>query len=78
MDRLATGIMIALAALVLSGGFATDVLAEGTGGKAPAMASSVKSRTPVVYGLRSERVMSLVLALEALRAAPVLLDSQKV
>lgn len=30
--------------------------------------------SPAAYGLRSERVLGLVLALEALRAAPGLLD----
>ena len=37
-----------------------------------------KSQMPAASGLRSERVLSLLLTLEALRAAPALLDTQKV
>ena len=37
-----------------------------------------KSQMPAPTGLRSERVMSLLLTLEALRAAPALLDTSKV
>jgi hypothetical protein len=68
MDRLLTGIAIALAALVLSGGFMHDVMAAEPGG--PASAAVFKSPNPVANGLRGERVLSLVLTLEALRAAP--------
>jgi hypothetical protein len=77
MDRILTGIMIALAALVLSGGLMRDVMAEETLARAPVGAEAVKSQVPVVNGLRSERVLSLLLTLEALRAAPALLDSTK-
>lgn len=80
MDRLAAGIMIAIAALVMNGGLVRDALAEeiGTGAKTQAApAVSVMSPTPVAYGLRSERVLSLLLTLEALRAVPVLLDRSK-
>jgi hypothetical protein len=78
MDRLSTGIMIALAAVLMSGGFLGDALADELGVKAPQAVASVKSPVPVANGLRSERVLSLLLTLEALRAAPVLLDTRKV
>lgn len=79
MDRLATGVMIALAALFLSGGFVRDVAAQEPGVKPPAAGQAVKSPAPVVNGLRSESVLSLVLTLEALRAAPAsLFDARKV
>lgn len=78
MDRLATAIMIALAALVMNGGMLRDVLAEEGGLRIPAPQGTVKSQMPAASGLRSERVMSLLLTLEALRAAPALLDTQKV
>jgi hypothetical protein len=77
MDRLSTGIVIALAALMLSGGFVHDVMAEESGVRAPELAEAVKSQAPVLNGPRSERVLSLILTLEALRTAPVLLDSRK-
>jgi hypothetical protein len=73
MDRLLTGIAIALAALVLSGGFMRDVMAAEPGARAPELAEPVKSQIPVAKGFRSERVLSLILTLEALRAAPDLL-----
>jgi hypothetical protein len=79
MDRLATGVMIALAALFMSGGFVRDVAAAEAGVKPPAGAQPVASPAPVVNGLRSELVLSLVLTLEALRAAPAnLADARKV
>lgn len=79
MDRLAAGVMIAIAALLMSGGFVRDVAAGEAGVKTPLPAQSVKSQDPVVNGLRSELVLSLVLALEALRAAPAnLSDARKV
>lgn len=81
MDRLAAGIMIAIAALVMNGGLVRDALAEdiSVGAKAQAAtAAIVTSPTPVAYGLRSERLLSLLLTLEALRAAPALLDRSKV
>jgi hypothetical protein len=81
MDRLAAGIMIAIAALVMNGGLVRDALAEeismGAGAQT-AIAASVTSPTPVGHGLRSARVLSLLLTLEALRAAPALLDRSKV
>jgi Na+/alanine symporter len=81
MDRVAAGIMIAIAALVMNGGLVRDALARETGPGAEtqaAAAANVMSQTPVAHGLRSERVLSLVLTLEALRAAPGLLDRSKV
>jgi Na+/alanine symporter len=79
MDRLATAIMIALAALVMNGGILRDVMAEEAGMRIPAPHQAVqKSQLPAASGLRSERVMSLLLTLEALRAAPALLDTSKV
>jgi hypothetical protein len=79
MDRIATGVMIALAALFMSGGFVRDVAAEEAGVKPPTAGQSVKSQAPVVNGLRGELVLSLVLTLEALRAAPAsLFDERKV
>lgn len=77
MDRLAVGIMIALAALVMSGGLVHDALASEAGAPAPSAAVSA-SPQPAATGPRSERVLSLVLTLEALRAAPGLLDTSKV
>ena len=77
MDRLSTGIIIALAAVLMTSGMGREVMAEEAGATAPENAQSVKSQVPVVNGLRSERVMSLLLTLEALRAAPAILDSRK-
>lgn len=78
MDRLATAIMIALAALVMNGGMLRDVMAEEAGMRIPAPQAIEKSQMPVASGLRSERVLSLLLTLEALRTAPALLESRKV
>lgn len=77
MDRLATAIMIALAALVMNGGM-RDVIAEDAGMRIALPQPTQKSQMPAASGLRSERVLSLLLTLEALRAAPALLDTQKV
>ena len=74
MDRLATGIVIAVAALIFSGSFVRDAMAGESGTRAAEVAETVKSQAPVMNGPRSERVMSLILTLEALRAGPVLLD----
>jgi len=49
MDRLLTGIAIALAALLLSGAFMRDVMAAEAGTSAPELVDAVKSPTPVVY-----------------------------
>lgn len=77
MDRLAAGIMIAIAALVMNGGLVRDALAgEADLGDKAQMTGT--SQSTVAHGLRSERVLSLLLTLQALRAAPVLLDRSKV
>lgn len=78
MDRLATAIMIALAALVMNGGMLRDVMAEEAGMRIPVPPAAEKSQMPAASGLRSERVLSLILTLEALRTAPALLDAAKV
>jgi hypothetical protein len=78
MDRLATGIMIALAALVMNGPLVSTVKAEEAGMRLPSSAATAKSPDIQASGLRGERVLSLLLTLEALRAAPGLLDTPKV
>ncbi len=81
MDRLAAGIMIAIAALLMNGGLVRDVLAEQAGADIKAQATQIAgaaSPPPVVSGSRSGRVLSLLLTLEALRGAPALLDTSKV
>lgn len=81
MDRLAAGIVIAIAALVMSGGLVRDAQAgeSALSSKAePASVVPAASPIAVAHGPRSERVLSLLLTLEALRAAPALLDTAKV
>ena len=78
MDRLAAAIMIALAALVMNGGMLRDVMAEETGLRIMPPKPEQKSQMPAPSGLRSERVLSLLLTLEALQAVPALLDTPKV
>lgn len=73
MDRLAAGIVIAFAILVMNGSLVRDVLAE----EAQRPLTALSSATPVVSGVRSERVLSLLLALEALRAAPQVLVTER-
>lgn len=77
MDRIAVGAMIAIAALVLNGGLVKDVLAKDIGQPQSGASVNLPSPTPVASGLRGERVMSLLLTLEALRAAPGVLDGPK-
>lgn len=77
MDKLAAGIMIALAALLMSGSFARDVMAGEPAPRA-GTAQALQSRTPVTNGNRSELVVSLLLTLDALRTAPVVPDQRKV
>ena len=75
MSRIAVGVMIAMGALVMNGGLVRQVLAEDfvkTAGTAPALSTTITA-TP---GLRSERVLSLLIALEALRAAPEVLTKR--
>jgi len=72
MSRIAVGVMIAVAALAMNGGLVRQVLAEDfvrTAGSAPALSTTITATS----GLRSERVLSLLIALEALRAAPEVL-----
>jgi len=66
MGRLATGIVIAVTALVI-GGLFRDVQA-GEPSRTPVAGTSYP--IPVAVGPSSGRVLSLLLALEALRAAP--------
>jgi hypothetical protein len=74
MPRLAVALMIASAALMTNGALVK-------GAKAAAAETAplpVPSPVPATAGLSSGRVLSLLLALEALRAAPAALDPQKV
>lgn len=69
MSRIAVGVMIAVAALAMNGGLVRQVLAEdyaSRAGSAPALSTTITATS----GHRSERVLSLLIALEALRAAP--------
>lgn len=78
MDRIATAVMIALAALVMQAGLTKGVLADGTGMRLAPAPAAQSSPASAAGSLRSERVLSLLLTLEALRAAPSLLDVAKV
>ncbi len=72
MSRIAVGVMIAIAALVMNGGMIRQVLAEDLSRAAvgvPALLTTITAAS----GHRSERVLSLLIALEALRAAPEVL-----
>ena len=72
MSRIAVGVMIAIAALVMmNGGLIRQVLAEDSvrATASPALSTSITATS----GHRSERVLSLLIALEALRAAPEVL-----
>lgn len=77
MDRLAAGIMIAIAALAMNGGLVRDALA-GPGLKAPDAETAAASPSPAASAPRSGRVLSLLLTLEAPRGAPALLDRSRV
>jgi hypothetical protein len=70
MSRIAVGMMIAIAALLMNGGLIRPASAEDLA-KASGPALSTSNSTAI--GLRSERVLSLLIALEALRAAPEVL-----
>lgn len=75
MSRIAVGMMIASSALVMNGGLVRQGLAEdfaSTVGSAPALSTTITATS----GHRSERVLSLLIALEALRAAPEVLDKR--
>jgi len=78
MDRLAAAILIALAALVMNGGLVHDAMAGEAGLRLPAAATIQKTQMSAATSPRSERVLSLLLALAALQAAPALLDAPKV
>ncbi len=72
MSRIAVGVMIAIAALVMNGGLVRQVLADevsSAAGSQPALSTTITATS----GHRSERVLSLLIALEALRAAPEVL-----
>lgn len=78
MDQTATGLMIAATALVLNGGLAGEALAETsprTGLSHGPAAFQLPDDQTVGIGQRSGRVLSLLMALEALRAAPEVLDA---
>jgi hypothetical protein len=71
MDKVATGIMIAAAALVMSGSFVRDALAEQSVRMPLEPGAPLQDPpSPATVGLRSEQALNLVLVLEALRAAP--------
>lgn len=73
MSRIAVGMMIAIAALIMNGGLIRPVPAEELGKpSSPALSTTI---TPA-GGHRSERVLSLLIALEALRAAPEVLEKR--
>ena len=75
MSRIAVGMMIASSALVMNGGLVRQALAEdfvSTAGSAPVLSTTITATS----GLRSERVLSLLIALEALRAAPEVLTKR--
>lgn len=75
MGRLAAGTVIALAILAMNGNLVRDVLAEDS---QPLIASTtLSSAAPVASGPSSERVLSLLLTLEALRAAPQVLTGAR-
>ncbi|MBN9361960.1 hypothetical protein [Devosia sp.] len=71
MGRLAAGMVIAVAILAMNGNLVRDVLAEDS--QRLIASATLSSATPVASGPSSERVLSLLLTLEALRAAPEVL-----
>jgi hypothetical protein len=77
MGRLAAGLVIAIAALAMNGSLVRDVLAEGSVRLGGSPVSGLSANSPAASGLRSERVLSLLLTLEALRAAPEVLGKAK-
>ncbi len=66
MHRIATAMLIAAAVLVLNAGMLRDVLA------------GEMIVQPAQVEVKASKVLSLLVILEALRQAPVRLDSQKV
>ncbi len=78
MDRLAAAILIALAALAMNGGLVRNAIAADAGPQLRLAVEAPPSLHSPRPASRSERVMSLLIALEALRASPGLLDTPKV
>ncbi len=74
MGKLAAGMVIALAVLAMNGNLVRDVLAEDS--QRLIASTTLSSATPVASGPSSERVLSLLLTLEALRAAPQVLATK--
>jgi hypothetical protein len=75
MSRIAVGMMIAIAALVMvNGGLIRQVMAKDVA--AAADTSQLSPTITATSGHRSERVLSLLIALEALRAAPEVLEKR--
>lgn len=77
MDQTSTGLTNASDALVLNGGLAKAALAESPtrhGLSHGPAALQLPGETTGTTGHRSERLLTLLVALEALRAAPELLD----
>lgn len=74
MSRIAVGVMIAIAALVMmNGGLVRQVVAKDFAKPSPD-AATLSTTITATSGHRSERVLSLLIALEALRAAPEVLE----
>lgn len=80
MDRLAAAILIVIAALVMTGGMGRSALAGEAALRLPVESVQVPASPPpgAASTLRSGRVLSLLLTLEALSASPTLLDRSKV
>lgn len=79
MDRLAAGILIAVAAIAMNGGMIRDAFAEDLSSCAQTRIEQPNVRSSSAgYELRSGRVLSLLVCLEALRHLPSVLDSAKV
>lgn len=70
MDRIATGAMIAAAALLMTGGLGKEAFAREPAASTPP-AVQTAAPPPAVH---SGRVLSLLLTLEALRLAPEVLE----
>jgi len=73
MHRIATALLIAAAVVALNGSMLRDAFAvERAGG------SGIKSQATDLAPMKSAKVLSLLLILEALRQSPVPLTTQKV
>jgi len=75
MGRLAAGTVIAIAMLAMNGNLVRDVLAEDS--QRLVASTTLSSATLVASGPSSERVLSLLLTLEALRVAPEVLTPRR-